>query len=168
MALAHKALRQEFCWPTMKKDVLEMVKWCDRCQRFVRVSVIYKFDISWAIVMDHERQFDNERFKKFCADLSIKLLFAYVARPQSNDQVENMDRTILHGLRTRLETSQSRWVEELPSIIWTYHSTQRAATEETPFMLTFGAKAVIPAEVGISSWQRQHFDEKNNNEEMRA
>ncbi|XP_057981163.1 uncharacterized protein LOC131166594 [Malania oleifera] len=32
-ALAHKALRQGFYLPTMKKDALEMVKRCNRCQR---------------------------------------------------------------------------------------------------------------------------------------
>ncbi|XP_057956315.1 uncharacterized protein LOC131149676 [Malania oleifera] len=31
-ALAHKAMRQGFFWPTMKKDAVELVKKCDRCQ----------------------------------------------------------------------------------------------------------------------------------------
>ncbi|XP_057969336.1 uncharacterized protein LOC131158486 [Malania oleifera] len=32
-ALAHKAMRQGFYWPTMKKDALKLVKQCDKCQR---------------------------------------------------------------------------------------------------------------------------------------
>ncbi|XP_057958527.1 uncharacterized protein LOC131151272 [Malania oleifera] len=176
--VAHKAIRQGFYWPTMKKDAVELVKRCDRCQRstiteqnitrFVWTSLVCRYGISWAIVTDHERQFDNERFKKFSSNLSIKLLFALVAHPQSNGQVENMNRTILHGLRTRLESMQGRWAEELPSLIWVYHTTKRAATGETPFMLVFGAEAVIPAEVGMPSWRRQYFNEQTNNEEPRS
>ena len=32
--LAHKALRQGYYWPTMKKDAAEFVRRCDKCQRF--------------------------------------------------------------------------------------------------------------------------------------
>ncbi|XP_057962388.1 uncharacterized protein LOC131153960 [Malania oleifera] len=125
------------------------------------------FGVSAAIVTDHEKQFDNERFKKLCSDLSIKLLFASVAHPQSNGQVENMNRTILHGLRTRLESMQGRWTEELPSLIWAYHTTKKAATGETPFILVFGAEAVILVEVGIPFWRRKYFNEQTNSEELR-
>ncbi|XP_057950947.1 uncharacterized protein LOC131145776 [Malania oleifera] len=120
-----------------------------------------------AIVTDHRRYFDNERFKKFYLDLSIKLVFASVAHPQSNGQVENMNQMILHELRTRLKSMQGRWAEELPSLIWAYHTTKRAVTGETPFMLVFGAEAVIPAEVGIPSWRRQYFNGHTNKEELR-
>ncbi|XP_057962305.1 uncharacterized protein LOC131153872 [Malania oleifera] len=139
-ALAHKAMWQGFYWPTMKKDVVELVKKCDRCQRCAAV-----------IVTDHGKQFDNDRFKKFYSDLSIKLLFALVVHPQSNGQVENMNRMILHGLRMRLESMQGRWAEELPSLIWAYYTTKRAATGEIPFMLVFGAEAVIPAEEAVAA-----------------
>ncbi|XP_057960972.1 uncharacterized protein LOC131152986 [Malania oleifera] len=147
-ALAHKAMRQGFFWPTMKKDAVELVK--------------------KSIVTDHGKQFDNDRFKKLCSDLSIKLLFASVAHPQSNGQVENMNRTILHGQRMRLESMQGKWTKELLSLMWAYHTTKRAAREETPFMLVFGAEVVIPAEVGIPSWRRQYFNEQTNSEELRS
>ncbi|XP_057977967.1 uncharacterized protein LOC131164622 [Malania oleifera] len=157
-ALAHKAMRLEFYWPTMKKDTVELVKRCDR--------LVCRFRIPWAIVTDHGRQFDNKRFKKFCSNLSFKLVFASVVHPQSNGQVENMNRTILDGLRTRLESTQGRWVEELPSLIWAYHTPKRAVIRETPFMLAFSTEAVIPARVGIPSWRRQYFSEQINNKEL--
>ncbi|XP_057976091.1 uncharacterized protein LOC131163516 [Malania oleifera] len=155
-ALAHKAMRQGFYWPTMKKDAVKLVK-----------KLVCRYGIPWAIVTDHGKRFDNDCYKKFCSDL-IKLLFASVAHPQSNGQVENMNQTILHGLRTRLESMQGRWAEELPSLIWAYHTTKRAATGETPFMLVFGAEAIILAEVGIPSWRRQYFNEQTNNKELRS
>ncbi|XP_057972663.1 uncharacterized protein LOC131160798 [Malania oleifera] len=77
-----------------------------------------------------------------------------------------MNRKILHGLMMRLVSMQGRWTEELPSVIWAYHTTKRAPIGVSPFMLVFGAEAVIPAEVGIPSWRRQHFNEQANNEEL--
>ena len=37
LSLAQKALRQGYYWPTMKKDSIEMVKRCDKCQRFAKI-----------------------------------------------------------------------------------------------------------------------------------
>jgi len=37
LSLTQKALRQGFYWPTMKQDAINLVKKCDKCQRFVQV-----------------------------------------------------------------------------------------------------------------------------------
>ncbi|XP_057981338.1 uncharacterized protein LOC131166784 [Malania oleifera] len=172
-ALAHKAMRKFLLvaidyftkWVEVK-PLATIIEW--NITRFVWKSVVFHFEIPWVIVTGHGRQFDNEHFKKFYSDLSIKLFFTSMVHPQSNGQVENKNQMILHGLRTRLESMQGRWAEELPSLIWAYHTTKRAATGETPFMLVFGAEAVILAEVGIPSWRRQYFNEQTNNEELRS
>ena len=36
-SLDHKAFRQGFYWPTIKKDTTDFVQKCDKCQRFARV-----------------------------------------------------------------------------------------------------------------------------------
>ncbi|XP_052172158.1 uncharacterized protein LOC127788082 [Diospyros lotus] len=38
LSLAQKALRQGFYWPTIKQDAIELVKRCDKCQMFAKVS----------------------------------------------------------------------------------------------------------------------------------
>ena len=43
----------------------------------------------------------------------------------------------------------------------------RTATQETPFVLTYGADAVIPAKIGIPSGRVQHFVAQDIEEEMR-
>ena len=37
-SLAHKAFRQGYYWLAMKKDAVDFVKKCDRCQRFVKTA----------------------------------------------------------------------------------------------------------------------------------
>ncbi|XP_071932987.1 uncharacterized protein [Coffea arabica] len=86
---------------------------------------------------------------------------------QANGQVENVNRTILHDLKTRIESVRTRWIDELSTILWAYRTTPRTATQETPFVLTYGAEAIIPAEIGVPSGRVQHFVTQDNEEEMR-
>ena len=79
-----------------------------------------------------------------------------------------MNRTILRGLRARLDGSRGRWVDELPSVLWAYHTSPRTPTGETPFSLVFGAEAVIPVEIGLPSPRVESYNEGNNSEMLRA
>ena len=37
-SLSYKALRQGYYWPTMKKDAADLVKKCNKCQRFTKTT----------------------------------------------------------------------------------------------------------------------------------
>ena len=54
------------------------------------------------------------------------------------------------------------WVEYLPEILWSYHTTPHSTTQETPFRMVYGADAMIPVEINTSTWRREHFDENAN------
>ena len=53
-------------------------------------------------------------------------------------------------------------MEELPHVLWTYRTTPRKFTGETPFSLTYGAKAVIPLETGFSTLRMSSFTSSSN------
>ena len=44
--------------------------------------------------------------------------------------------------------------------------TTRTLTGETPFKLAFGTKAVILAEVGLTSFRVDHYNEEKNDKEL--
>ncbi|KAI9120288.1 hypothetical protein K1719_007321 [Acacia pycnantha] len=46
------------------------------------------------------------------------------------------------------------WVDRLPYTLWGYRTSVRTSTGETPFKLTYGCEAMIPVEIGESSWRR--------------
>ncbi|RDY03598.1 hypothetical protein CR513_12797, partial [Mucuna pruriens] len=62
----------------------------------------------------------------------------------------------------------TKWVEELLQVLWSYHTIPHSTTNETPFRLTFGTKAVILVEIGQSSPQTTLFHLNENEEELRA
>ena len=74
---------------------------------------------------------------------------------------------MLKIIKTRLEGAKGIWPEELPSVLWAYRMTARTPTGETPFQLTYGSEAVIPTEVGLTSYRVHNHDENKNDEAMR-
>ncbi|XP_072087219.1 uncharacterized protein [Arachis hypogaea] len=71
--------------------------------------------------------------------------------PQTNGQVEAVNKVILKGLKRRLEGKKGSWADELASVLWSYRTTPQSSTGETPFRLTYGVDTVIPVEVGEPS-----------------
>ncbi|KAL0449087.1 UNVERIFIED_CONTAM: hypothetical protein Slati_1465100 [Sesamum latifolium] len=105
-ALANKALRAGYFWPTMKQD----------------------------------------------------------ARYLANGQVEVTNRILVQGYQEKTGQSRRHWVEELTSVLWSYRTTPRGFTGESPFTLVYGTEAVIPAELGMPSRRVLHFAEEHNSQ----
>ena len=77
--------------------------------------------------------------------------------PQSNGQVEVMNKAIVARLKKRLEGAKRRWAKELSNVLWAYCKTLRRSTGEMPFSMTYGAKAMILAEIGLCSIRVSDF-----------
>ena len=119
------------------------------------------------MVSDNGKQFDNLRFKNFCAEIGIKNYYSSPAHPQFNRQVEVTIRTLKEALKTKLENLKGKWVDYLPEVLWAYRTTRKFATQETPFALAFGIEAVAPVEVGLKSPRVEFANAEHNEESLR-
>ena len=136
-----------------------------KVRNFVWRSIICRFGIPRALVSDNGKQFNNLKFKDFCAELGIKNYYSSPAHPQSNGQEEVTIRTLKAALKTKLENLKGKWVEYLLEVLWAYETTRKSTTQETPFALAFGIKVVAPIEVGLKS-PRFVFENTAHNEEI--
>ena len=84
--------------------------------------------------------------------------FLAVVHPHSNGQVEAVNKILKHNLKTKLKSHKGAWPEELPHVLWAYQTTARTSTGETPFFMAYGAEAMVPVEVGMSSHRRMSYD----------
>ena len=91
-----------------------------------------------------------------------------MAHPQANGEAEVTNRTLLQGIKTRLEKAKGTLADELYHVLWAYRTTQRLPTGETPFALAFGTEAVIPIELKLPSARVVVFDEPQNAQSLRA
>lgn len=129
---------------------------------FVWKNIICRYGIHRVLVSDNGKQFDNSAFRNFCSELGIKNHYSSPAHPQVNGQVEVTNRSLLKIIKTRLEGAKSIWLDELPSVLWAYRTTARTPTGETSFLLTYGSEAVIPTEVGLTSYRVDNYDGDKN------
>ena len=112
------------------------------------------------------KQFDNPKFRDFCAELRIKNYYSSPAHPQSNGQVEVTIRTPKAALKTKLEDLKGKWVEYLLDVLWAYRTTRKLATRKTQFALAFGTEAVDPVEVGLKSLRIELANIEHNEEAL--
>ena len=111
------------------------------------------------LISDNGLQFDK-MFRKYCGELEITNRYSTSAYPQGNGQTEAVNKVIVSGLKKRLNDAKGKWVEELPHVLWTYRTTPRKSTGETPFSLTYGVEAVIPLETGFPDDKNQFVQSK--------
>ena len=86
-------------------------------KKFAWKNIVTRFGVLNSLVSNNGLQFDSKAFRAFCNDLGIKNKYSTPAYSQSNGQAEAMNKTILNGLKRRLDRAKGRWVEELPNIL---------------------------------------------------
>ncbi|XP_027158648.1 uncharacterized protein LOC113760293 [Coffea eugenioides] len=195
--LVKKALLLGYFWPTMRVDAQVMVLSCPSCQHhapehhqptnlmipiispwpfeqwgtdiigpFLRAPGNYAYVV---VAVDYFTKWvEAEPLRTWCENLGIKQHFTSVGHPQANGQAEKFNRTLLHGLKTRLHRVGSSWMEELPSVLWSYRTTPRSATQETPLSLTYGSEAVVPTEFITPNPRMAAYATEVNEEERRV
>jgi len=75
---------------------------------------------------------------------------------------------MLRGLKRRLDKAKGTWAEEVPRIVWAYHTTPQSTTKETPFSLVYGSDTMIPVEIQENSPRFQNFVVEESNEERKV
>uniref|UniRef100_A0A2N9I2W1 Uncharacterized protein n=1 Tax=Fagus sylvatica TaxID=28930 RepID=A0A2N9I2W1_FAGSY len=187
-SLAHRALTQGYWWPYMQKDAVDYVRKCDKCQRFSHslhqpagelqplVSPLAICTVGHGpgseyprtIISDNGTQFTSKPFTskpftKYCSELGIKNVYSSPGISlRVMDKPKASNKTVLDGIKKRLEDAKGRWVEELPNVLWTFRTTPRRSTGETPFSLAYGSEAVIPLEIGLPTLRTSEWEPTRN------
>ena len=74
---------------------------------------------------------------------------------------------MLKIIKTWLEGAKDIWLKELPSILWASKMMARTPIVETSFQLAYESEAIIPVEVGLTSYRVENHDESGNDKAMR-
>jgi hypothetical protein len=67
-----------------------------------------------------------------------------------------------HKIFDRLNKCGRKWLQELPSVIWSLRTTPSRATEFTPFFLVYGAEVVLLTDLEYESPKVKGHDERSN------
>ncbi|KAM2661936.1 hypothetical protein EV1_008691 [Malus domestica] len=124
-SLAHKVFCQGYYWPKLHQDAIRISPSCDK----------------W------NGKFDKNKFRMFYSKFNINLCFASPAHPQSNGQVEAINKIIKRTLKTSLDKAKGCWPKFVAQVLWSYCTSYWTSTGETPFLLAFGIEAIVPVEL---------------------
>nr|GEU49460.1 reverse transcriptase domain-containing protein [Tanacetum cinerariifolium] len=136
-------------------------------KKFVWDNIVCRFGILGEIISDNGKQFADNPFKDWCYKLNSTQRFASVKHPQSNGLVERANRSLGDDIKARLGEGNKNWVEELLYVLWAHRTMIKSSHSDTPFSLTYGTEAVIPAEIGMPTYRTTAVDVVNNDEELR-
>ncbi|GJT92868.1 reverse transcriptase domain-containing protein [Tanacetum coccineum] len=138
----------------------------NQVKKFVWDNIVCRFGLPGEIISDNGKQFRDNPFKDWCEKLCIRQCFASVKHPQANGLVERANRSLGEGIKARLDERSRDWIEELPHVLWAHRTMIKSSNGETPFSLTYGTEAVIPAEIGMPTLRTAEIDQANNNEAL--
>ncbi|KAM2328589.1 hypothetical protein ACFXTH_015041 [Malus domestica] len=102
----------------------------------------------------------------FYFKFNINLCFASPAHPESNGQVEAINKIIKRTLKTSLDKAKGCWLEFVPQVLWSYRTSYRTSTGETPFSLAFGTEAVVPVELEQATFRVQNYVQSENDKQL--
>jgi hypothetical protein len=132
----------------------------------------HRFGIANRIVTDNlvpeDKAFTGSDFWDFCQDSLIDVYYSSVAHPHCNGQVERANDMVLQGIKDRIfnDASQyaTRWLAELPHMIWGLRTQVSSTTGYSPFFLVYGSEAVLPTDLAFGAPRIQHYEEGTTEE----
>jgi hypothetical protein len=118
---------------------------------FVKEHVIHRFGISQTITTGGGSVFISEEFKKFAADMGIKLIRSSPYYAQANGQVKVSNQSLIKLIKRKIDEYPRRWHEVLSEALWAYRISCHGATKTSPYHLVYGQEAVLPWEITAGS-----------------
>ena len=97
-------------------------------KRFIWRNIVTRFGVPYTLISDNSLQFDSKALRRYYGELGIRNRYSTPTYPQENGQAEATNKVIVSRLKKRLDDAKGKWVDELPHVLWTYHTTPQRST----------------------------------------
>nr|GEU62670.1 reverse transcriptase domain-containing protein [Tanacetum cinerariifolium] len=187
-----KAIRLGYYWSTMHRDACVMIRTCNDYQihrpitrnpqqpltPITALLLFYKWGID--IAGPFSEGPGKVKFLIVAMDYFTKWIKAKAVATITGSQMKKfvwdnivcrfgLPREIVsdNGIKACLGEGNKNWVEELPHVFWAHRTMIKSSHDDTPFSLTYGTEAVIPAEIRMPTYRTATVDVVYNDEELR-
>ena len=107
------------------------------------------FGIPNFIISDQDNKFLNTFFSNLWSMLNIKLIKSTTFHPQTDGQIEVVNRIIIHILRMYNSKNPSTWDEILPYVQHNYKWALHSSTGHIPFQVGLGFQPLCPIDIAM-------------------
>jgi hypothetical protein len=143
----------------------------EKAAKFMQ-DITHRFGVPNRIITDLGTAFTCSAFWDFCQDNTIDVYYSSVAHPRCNGQVERANDMVLQAIKDRIFDDASnyatRWLAELPHVIWGLMTQVSSATDFSPFFLVYGSEAILPTDVAFGGPRIQFYEEGEAEQTRRA
>jgi hypothetical protein len=126
-------------------------------------DIKHRFGVPNRIITDLGKAFTGSGFWDFCQDNLIDVYYSFVAHPRCNGQVKRANDMVLQALKDRIYDDASnyatRWLVELPHVIWGLRTQVSSATGFLPFFLVYRSEVILPTDVAFGAPRIQFYEE---------
>jgi hypothetical protein len=117
------------------------------------------------IVSDHDAKFLSHFWRTLWNKLGTKLLFSTTCHPQTDGQMEVVNRTLGTMLRAVLKMNLKMWEEYLPHVEFAYNRATHSTTKVSPFQVVYGFNPRAPIDIlPLPTSERIHSEAKEGAE----
>lgn len=128
--------------------------------KFTWKKILTCFGMPKTLISDNGLQFAENSFLGWCQERHNELCFTLLAHPHANGKIEMSNRTFMNGIKKRLDNVKGNWLEDLPSVLWSYQMTPRTRKKEAPFSLTYATEAIFPPQLLKRSMRMTRFNKE--------
>jgi hypothetical protein len=126
-------------------------------------DITHHFGVPNKIVTNLGTAFTGSDIWDFCEDSLIDIYYSSVAHLCCNGQVKHANDMVLQGIKDCIfyDASQytTRWLAELPHVIWGLRTQVSSATEYSPFFLVYGSEDILPIDLAFGAPRIQQYEE---------
>ncbi|XP_069176273.1 uncharacterized protein [Procambarus clarkii] len=119
---------------------------------------VSRYGLPKTIQTDQGSNFMSHLFRQQIADLGIRQITSSAYHPESQGALERFHQTLKGMLRKFCYDRQSKWVEDLPYLLFAVRSVPNESLGVSPFEMIFGHSVRGPLEVARDHW----LDEETN------
>ena len=99
------------------------------------------------ILTDQGKSFENNLIRELCELAQVKKLCTIPYHPETNEQCEHFNTTLINMLGTLPTHAKKNWQEWVTTLTHAYNCTISSVTGFSPYFLTFGWTPKIPLDI---------------------
>ena len=100
---------------------------------------------------DHGSHFVNRTVKALTEELQVQHKKSTPYHSQANETVEAFNKILETMLTKVCNANRDDWDLKIPAVLWSYCTTCKRLTRQTPFKMVYGKYAVMPMEYIVPS-----------------
>ena len=105
---------------------------------FLHSHIFTRFETPRALITDGGTHFCNKLIDNVLRKYGVRHRTALAYHPQTNDQVEVLNKEIKSILEKIVNSSKKDWAKKIDDALWAYRTTFKTSLGMSPFRLVFG------------------------------